>query len=67
MKTLSYNIKYHLEWILDILMLSLRAVMKTQVHLCAKSIGEVVINTPASPAITDALSHAAGKRFMNCL
>ena len=33
MKTLSYNIKYHLEWILDILMLSLRAVMKTQVHL----------------------------------
>lgn len=28
----------------------------------AKSIGEVVINTPL-PAITDALSHAAGKRF----
>ena len=28
----------------------------------AKSIGEVVINTPL-PAVTDALSHAAGKRF----
>lgn len=28
----------------------------------AKSIGEVVINTPL-PAITDAISHAAGKRF----
>ena len=28
----------------------------------AKSIGEVVINTPL-PAIADALSHAAGKRF----
>lgn len=28
----------------------------------AKSVGEVVINTPL-PAITDALSHAAGKRF----
>ena len=28
----------------------------------AKSIGEVVINTPL-PAITDALSHVAGKRF----
>ena len=29
----------------------------------AKSIGEVVINTPL-PAVTDALSHAAGKRYL---
>ena len=40
-------------------MLNLRAVMSRQVRFGAKSIGEVVINTP-SPAIAHAVYNATG-------
>lgn len=36
--------------------------MKRQAHFGAKSIGEIVINTPA-PAIADAVYNATGLRF----
>ena len=61
MRTHFYSTRFHQEWILDILMLS-ESSYENAGPFGAKSIGEVVINTPL-PAITDALSHAAGKRF----
>lgn len=50
------------EWIWEICMWNLRAAMSRPDRLVQKSIGEIVINTPA-PALTHAIANATGLWF----
>lgn len=61
MRTPLCSIRFQAVWILEIFVWSLRAAMKKSGPFGAKSIGELVIDTP-SPAIADAVYNACGVR-----